>query len=177
MRSKLIDFQNETGNLFNLEQSPSESTSFRLALKDKKEFPDIITAGTKETPYYTNSTQLPVNYTDDIFEAIKLQDDITSMYNGGSSCHIFVGERVSDIESVKALVKKIFTKFKMPYISLTPTFSICSEHGYLNGEQPRCPHCDKETEIFSRVVGYIRPVKQFNEGKKIEYSQRKLYKL
>jgi len=177
MRDKLISFQEETGSLFNLEQSPCESTSFRLALKDKEEFPNIITAGTEETPYYTNSTQLPVNYTDDVFEAMTVQDKITTLFTGGSVIHIYVGERLSDIESVKALIKKIFTKFKMPYISLTPSFSICSEHGYLDGEQPICPQCNKETEIFSRVCGYLRPVKQFNRGKKTEFKERIKYKL
>jgi len=175
MREKLVTYQKETDNFFNLESSPSEGTSFRLALKDKKDYPDIITAGDSETPYYTNSTQLPVDYTDDVFEAIKLQDEITSLYTGGSVHHIYVGERLSDIESVKSLIKKVFTKFKMPYISLTPTFSICSEHGYLNGEQEICPQCGNETEIFSRVVGYIRPIKQFNKGKRKEYSERKKY--
>ena len=153
------------------------NTSYRMALKDKKEFPDIITAGIPETPFYTNSTQLPVNYTDDVFEALKLQDGITPLFSGGSVHHIFVGERLSDIESVKSLIKTIFTKFRVPYISLTPTFSICEEHGYINGEVDKCPQCDKEVLTFSRIVGYLRPVKQFNEGKKIEYSQRKLYKL
>lgn len=177
MRETLITYQKETENLYNLEQTPAESTAYRLALNDKEKYPNIITSGSKETPYYTNSTQLPVNYTDDVFEAMKLQEEITSLYTGGSVIHIYVGERLSDIESVKSLIKKVFTKFKMPYISLTPTFSICSEHGYLNGEPEKCPQCGGNILTFSRVVGYLRPVQQFNIGKKVEYSQRKLYKL
>jgi len=177
MRNKLVNYQEETGNFYNLEATPAESTAHRLALKDKKYFSDIITAGTEETPYYTNSTQLPVNYTEDVFEAIQLQDKITSLYTGGSVHHIFVGERLSDIGSVKSLIKKIFTKFKMPYISITPTFSICSEHGYLNGEQEKCPQCGREVLTFTRVVGYLRPIKQFNKGKQEEYKDRKEYKI
>jgi len=177
MRKKLVEYQKETENLFNLEATPAESTAHRLALKDKKEFPDIITMGTKETPYYTNSIQLPVNYTDDVFEALKLQDDLQCMINGGTVNHIYVGERISDIETLKSLIKKVFTKFRLPYISITPTFSICSEHGYLNGEQLQCPQCGKDTLQFSRVVGYLRPVQQFNNGKKQEFKERKLYKL
>ena len=177
MRNKLLEYQKETGDLFNLEQSPCESTSYRMALKDKKEFPDIITAGTEETPFYTNSTQLPVNYTDDVFEALKLQDETISLYSGGCVSHIFLGERLPDIESVKSLIKKVFTKFKVPYISITPTFSICDEHGYISGEKDTCPQCGKEVLTFSRIVGYLRPVKQFNKGKREEYKERKLYKI
>jgi ribonucleoside-triphosphate reductase len=177
MRDKLISFQEETGNLFNLEATPAESTAHRLAEKDKKEFPDIITAGTEETPYYTNSIQLPVNYTDDIFEVLKLQDEVQCKLNGGTVVHLYIGEKISDIESLKSLIKKVFTKFKLPYISITPTFSICSEHGYLDGEQFTCPTCNKECEVFTRVCGYLRPVKQFNKGKREEYKERKLYKI
>jgi len=139
MREKLIKYQEETGNLYNLEATPAEGASYRLALKDKEKYPEIITAGSKEVPFYTNSAQLPVNYTDDIFEALKLQDEIQCKYTGGTVQHIFLGERISDVEMAKSLVKKVFENFKLPYISLTPTFSICPTHGYLSGEHFLCP--------------------------------------
>jgi len=179
MREKLVKYQKETGNIYNLEQTPAESTAYRLALKDKTRYPDIITAGTKKAPYYTNSTQLPVNYTDDIFEALKLQDELTCKYTGGSVFHIFLGERVSDIQTVKSLVKKIFENFKLPYVTLTPTFSICPSHGYLEGEHFECPKCTikQPCEVYSRVVGYYRPVQQFNIGKVQEFHERKTFKI
>jgi ribonucleoside-triphosphate reductase len=179
MRKKLVKYQEETGNIYNLEQTPAESTSYRLALKDKEKYPNIITAGTKKVPYYTNSSQLPVNYTDDIFEALKLQDELTCKYNGGSVLHLFLGERVSDIQTVKNLVKKIFENFELPYITLTPTFSICPSHGYLEGEHFECPKCTikQPCEVYSRVVGYIRPVNQYNIGKQQEFKERKTFKI
>ena len=178
MREKLIKYQEETGNLYNLEASPAEGTSYRLALKDREEYPDIITSGTKKVPYYTNSTQLPVNYTDDIFEALKLQDGLQCKYTGGTVSHIFLGEEISDINMSKKLIKKIFEKFNLPYISLTPTFSICPIHGYLSGKHWTCPKCTVEQpcEVYSRVMGYYRPIKQFNEGKKQEFKERKTFK-
>ncbi len=179
MREKLVKYQKETGNIYNLEQTPAESTAYRLALKDKEKYPDIITAGTKKTPFYTNSSQLPVNFTDDAFEALKLQDEIQCKYTGGSVLHLFLGERVSDIKTVKNLIKKIFEKFHLPYITLTPTFSICPSHGYLSGEHFECPKCaiKQPCEVYTRVVGYLRPIQQFNIGKQCEYSQRKTFKL
>jgi len=179
MREKLVNYQKETGNLYNLEQTPAESTAYRLALKDREKYPDIITAGTKETPYYTNSTQLPVNYTDDVFEALKLQDEIQCRYTGGSVLHLFLGERIHDIESSKRLIRKVFESFSLPYITLTPTFSICPVHGYIAGEHFFCPHCviKQPCEVYSRVVGYIRPLVQFNAGKLSEWKDRRVFKL
>jgi len=179
MREKLVKYQKETGNLYNLEQTPAESTAYRLALKDKRKYPDTITAGTKEIPYYTNSTQLSVNYTDDVFEALKLQDEIQCRYTGGSVLHLFLGERIPDTESTKRLIRKVFENFNLPYVTLTPTFSICPVHGYIAGEHFSCPHCviKQPCEVYSRVVGYLRPVKQWNKGKKQEFKQRKEFKL
>ena len=178
MRDKLVKYQTETGNLYNLEATPAEGTSYRLALKDKEKYPDIVTAGKKE-PYYTNSTQLPVNYTDDIFEALKLQDEIQCKYTGGTVLHLFLGERVSDIQTVKNLIKKVFENFRLPYITLTPTFSICPSHGYLSGEHFYCPQCaiKQPCEVYSRVVGYLRPVQQWHLGKQEEFRQRKEFKI
>lgn len=179
MRARMLEYQKETGNIYNLEATPGESTSYRLCLKDKAKYPDIAAAGTKKNPYYTNSSQLPVNYTDDVFEALKLQDDIQCRYNGGTVQHLFLGERLSDTKSVKALVKKVFEKFKLPYITLTPTFSICPTHGYIEGEHFKCPKCtiEQPCEVYTRVVGYLRPVGQFNLGKQQEYKDRKEYKV
>ena len=178
MRDKLVKYQTDTGNLYNLEATPAEGTSYRLALKDKEKYPDIVTAGKKE-PYYTNSTQLPVNYTDDIFEALKLQDEIQCKYTGGTVLHLFLGERVSDIQTVKSLIKRVFENFHLPYITLTPTFSICPNHGYLDGEHFECPKCTikQPCEVYSRVVGYLRPVQQWHLGKQEEFRQRKEFKI
>ncbi|UMX47692.1 MAG: ribonucleoside triphosphate reductase [Candidatus Nealsonbacteria bacterium DGGOD1a] len=179
MRARMVEYQKETNNIYNLEATPGESTAYRLCLKDKAKYPDIAAAGTKKSPYYTNSSQLPVNFTDDVFEALKLQDDIQCRYNGGTVQHLFLGERLSDIQSVKSLVKKIFTKFRLPYITLTPTFSICPTHGYIEGEHFTCPKCtiEQPCEVYTRVVGYLRPVGQFNLGKQQEYKDRKEYKV
>jgi ribonucleoside-triphosphate reductase len=179
MRKRLVKYQKDTGNLYNLEQTPAEGTSFRLSLQDKKIYPDIITAGTKKVPYYTNSTQLPVNFTDDIFEALKLQDEIQCKYTGGSVLHLFLGERVCDIETAKKLIKKVFEQFHLPYTTLTPTFSICPVHGYLSGKHFECPKCTvkQPCEVYSRVVGYIRPVGQYHIGKQREFSERKTFKI
>jgi len=179
MRERLVKYQKETGNIYNLEATPAESTAYRLAQKDKERYPDIITAGTKKVPYYTNSTQLPVNYTDDIFEALKLQDEIQCKYSGGTVLHLFLGERVSDVQTVKSLIKKIFENFKLPYITSTPTFSICPSHGYLEGEHFYCPKCTikQPCEVYSRIVGYIRLVSQWNVGKQQEFKERKVFKI
>ncbi|GAI50552.1 unnamed protein product, partial [marine sediment metagenome] len=179
MRERLIKYQKETGNLYNLEATPGEGTSYRQAKIDKEKYPDIITAGTKETPYYTNSSMLPVNYTDDIFEALKLQDDLQCKYTGGTVLHLFLGERISDIATVKRLTKKIFEKFHLPYITFTPTFSICPVHGYLTGEHWTCPKCTikQPCEVYSRIVGYLRPLSQWHKGKQQEYQERKEFKI
>ena len=179
MRERLVKYQKDTKNLYNLEASPAEGTSYRLAENDKRKYSDIITSGTKKVPYYTNSTQLPVDYTDDIFEALKLQDAIQSKYTGGVVMHLFLGERISDIETIKNLLKKIFEKFSLPYLTFTPTFSICPNHGYISGEHFICPKClvKQPCEVYSRVVGYIQPVQQWNVGKREEFKERKIFKL
>ncbi|MHB1314642.1 MAG: ribonucleoside triphosphate reductase [Christensenellales bacterium] len=174
MRKVIVDIQNETGHYYNLEATPAEGTSYRLAKHDKERYPDIITAGDK-VPYYTNSSQLPVGYTDDIFETLDLQDELQSLYTGGTVLHLYLGEEIKDTNSVKRLIKKAFTQYKLPYISLTPTFSICNDHGYIAGEHYTCPQCGAPAEVWSRVVGYLRPVQNFNTGKREEYEQRKKY--
>jgi len=176
LRELLVELQKETGNYYNLEATPAEGTSYRLAKLDKSKYPDIITAS-EETPYYTNSTQIPVGYTDDIFEVVALQDELQSLYTGGTVLHLYLGEQIEDTEVCKNLIKKIFIQSKMPYISITPTFSICPQHGYLTGEQFECPHCGSETEVWSRVTGYLRPIQNYNPGKKQEYMDRKKFKI
>lgn len=178
MTDVIIDYKKETGNNYNLEASPAEGASYRLAKKDKENYPDIIVANEKEykkgaKPFYTNSTQLPVNFTDDIFEALNLQDELQAKYTGGTVIHIFAGERIYDLDVMKNLVKKICTNYKLPYFTFTPIFSICKTHGYIAGEHFKCPKCNEETEVFSRVVGYIRPIKQWNDGKMEEFKTRK----
>lgn len=181
MRDKLVEFQEETGNIYNLEATPGEGTSYRLARIDKNRYPDIICANETDyrernaEPFYTNSTQLPVNYTDDIFYALDLQDEIQTMYTGGTVLHIFVGERIDNSESVKNLIRKICESYRLPYITITPTFSVCPNHGYIGGEHSLCPYCGEETEVYSRVVGYLRPVKQWNKGKREEFKLRKTF--
>jgi len=176
LRSLLVKYQEETGQLFNLEATPAEGTSYRLALLDRELYPDIITAG-KSEPYYTNSTQLPVGCTEDIFEALELQDELQTKYTGGTVFHIYLSERVENVEALKKLIRRIFSHFRLPYISVTPTFSVCSTHKYLPGEQPVCPYCGSETEVWSRVVGYYRPVQNWNKGKKEEYKQRRTFSI
>ena len=174
MRDIIKEIQDTTGHYFNLEATPAEGTSYRLAKKDKERYFDIITAGGK-VPYYTNSTQLPVSYTDDIFETLDLQDELQSLYTGGTVLHFYLGEEIRDIHTAKRFIQKVFTNYKLPYISLTPTFSICNDHGYISGEHYTCPECGAPTEVWSRVVGYLRPVQNFNTGKREEYTQRKKY--
>jgi len=176
MRERIIKYQEETGILYNLEATPAEGTSYRLARKDKQMFPDIITSG-KDEPFYTNSTQLPVDYTDDIFETLELQDELQSLYTGGTVQHLYLGESIEDVNVCKNLIRKVFTNYKMPYISITPTFSICKDHGYIKGEHFKCPECGNDTEVWSRVTGYLRPVANYNIGKKEEYFNRKKFKL
>jgi ribonucleoside-triphosphate reductase len=185
MRDKLQEFQDETGHIYNLEATPAEGTTYRLAMLDKKEYPDIIVANelqvkeNEAAPYYTNSTQLPVGFTDDIFEALELQDNLQTKYTGGTVFHTFVGENKLPAESVKKLAKTICENFKLPYFTLSPTFSICPEHGYIYGEHKTCPKCESEgksnvCEVYSRIVGYLRPIDQWNDGKRAEYHDRKL---
>ncbi|MDD5017336.1 MAG: ribonucleoside triphosphate reductase [Eubacteriales bacterium] len=171
LRELMQEFQKETGQYYNLEATPAEGTSYRLAKLDKEKYLDIISSGVN-VPYYTNSSQLPVKFTDDIMKMIELQDELQSLYTGGTVQHLYLGEKIDDIETAKRIIQKIFTKYKMPYISLTPTFSVCDEHGYITGEQFFCPECGAKTEVWSRVVGYLRPVQNFNEGKKEEYIER-----
>jgi len=182
IRHIIAEIQGETGEMLNLEATPAEGTSYRLAMIDKEKFPEIICANEEDcrkgaAPFYTNSTQLPVNYTDDIFETLKLQDDLQAKYTGGTVLHIYLGERVNDIEALKGLIRKIVTGFRLPYFTLTPTFSVCPSHGYLNGKQEKCSVCNGDTEIYSRVVGYLRPIKQWNRGKQAEFGMRKTFKL
>lgn len=174
MRDVLKDIQEETGHYYNLEATPAEGTAYRLAKRDKDAFADIITSGTT-IPYYTNSSQLPVGYTSDIFETLELQDELQSLYTGGTVLHLYLGERIKDTQTTKRLLQKIFQKYRLPYVSITPTFSVCSEHGYISGEHFHCPTCQKPTEVYTRVVGYLRPVQNFNKGKKAEYYDRVKY--
>ncbi|MGE5556991.1 MAG: ribonucleoside triphosphate reductase [Bacillota bacterium] len=176
LRDLLKGFQAETGHFYNLEATPSEGSSYRLARMDKQKYPDIITAG-GDVPYYTNSTQLPVGFSEDIFEVLDLQDELQTLYTGGTVLHLYLGESIEDIQSCKWLIQKIFNSYRLPYISVTPTFSICSNHGYLKGEIFACPECGCKTEVWSRVTGYLRPVENYNEGKKQEYFERKKFVL
>ncbi|WP_053955526.1 ribonucleoside triphosphate reductase [Inediibacterium massiliense] len=165
-------FQEETGSLWNLEASPAEGASYRFARIDKKMYPNICTQGEDE-PYYTNSTQLPVNYTNDVFEAIELQEKLQSLYTGGTVFHGFIGEEIDSIETCKLLLKKVMENSSIPYVTITPTFSICEDHGYISGEHFNCPHCGKESEVWTRVVGFHRPVQSWNKGKQEEFKDRK----
>jgi len=175
MREKLIQYQEETGNFYNLEATPAEGTSYRFAKIDKQHFPDIITQGNEE-PYYTNSTWLPVGFTESITYLLDHQDDLQDKYTGGTVQHIFLGES-PDPEKLGNFIMSVFTKYKLPYISITPTFSICEEHGYITGEHFKCPTCGKDAEVYSRIVGYLRPVNYWNKGKKEEFKDRKYIKL
>mgnify|MGYP002536638540 FL=1 len=183
MRARIVEYQQETGNNYNLEATPAEGTSYRLAKLDKKNLIDIKCANEEEyysvnaEPYYSNSTQLPVNYTDDIFELLDHQDDLQTKYTGGTVVHIFAGERISDISTMKNLVKKVCENYHLPYFTFSPTFSICPNHGYVKGEHQTCPDCGEECEIYSRIVGYIRPVNQWNKGKKAEFKNRKTFNM
>jgi len=185
MREKLVIFQEETGNNYNLEATPAEGTSYRLARIDAEKFPEIVTgsgpasagAATGNRPFYTNSSQLPVQYSDDIFEVLDLQDELQTRYTGGTVVHLFVGEEIVDPGNVKKLVKLICERYHLPYFTVTPTFSVCPTHGYLSGRQETCPRCGAAAEVYSRVVGYLRPVNQWNEGKVEEFKVRRTFKL
>jgi ribonucleoside-triphosphate reductase len=176
MNERLVAFQEETGHLYNLEASPAEGTAHRFALLDRDQYPGTIMQGV-DRPYYTNSTQLPVGHTEDLFEALDHQDALQTRYTGGTVFHAFLPEMVTDIESVKSLLKKVMYHYELPYFTLTPTFSICEDHKYLKGEVPECPHCGKKTEVWTRVVGYHRPVENFNDGKQSEYDDRKTFQV
>jgi ribonucleoside-triphosphate reductase (formate) len=178
LRNRITEAQERSGDLFNLEATPAEGTSFRLAMLDKKRYADILCANEEQVkkgaaPYYTNSTQLPVNYTDDIFETLELQDKLQTKYTGGTVLHIFLGEQICDTETVKQFIRKVACNYRLPYFTLSPTFSVCPSHGYISGENATCPICRQETEVYSRVVGYLRPVKQWNDGKQSEFVMRK----
>lgn len=182
IRKQIEKIQEETGEIFNLEATPAEGTTFRFASMDKAKYENILCANEAEykegkSPFYTNSTHLPVNYTDDLYEALELQDRLQTKYTGGTVQHLFLGEEVTDIEVVKNLVSKVSNSFKLPYFTLTPTFSICPSHGYIAGEHATCDTCHADTEVYSRVVGYLRPVGQWNSGKQTEFCMRKTYKV
>jgi ribonucleoside-triphosphate reductase len=176
MRERLSDYQEMYGDLYNLEATPAESTSYRLAKHDKKRFADIIAAaGDCGTPYYTNSSHLPVGYTDDIFAALDIQDELQTLYTSGTVFHAFLGEKMPDWQSAAALVRKIAENYKLPYYTLSPTYSVCRNHGYIAGEAFKCPSCDEKTEVYSRITGYYRPVQNWNDGKAQEYKDRRNY--
>ncbi|MBT3277770.1 MAG: ribonucleoside triphosphate reductase [Phycisphaerales bacterium] len=175
MREVLSVIQDETGHVYNLEATPAEGTSHRIARLDKMRYPDIIQAGTGEVPYYTNSSQMPVSHTEDIFEVMENQDELQSLYTGGTVQHLYLGQKIEDPEVCKRLIQSIFSKYSMPYISITPTFSICEDHGYIGGEHFECPECQGVTEVWSRVTGYLRPVENYNTGKRAEYFDRQKY--
>ncbi|MGE4265418.1 MAG: ribonucleoside triphosphate reductase [Desulfovibrio sp.] len=177
VRARMTEFQEETGHLYNLEATPAEGTTYRFAKEDRKRFPDILQAGTDEQPYYTNSSQLPVGFTDDPFEALSRQEELQRKYTGGTVLHLYMGERVSDARACRELVRRALTRFALPYITITPTFSVCPSHGYLEGEHKSCPTCagegrEQACEIWTRVMGYYRPRSAFNIGKKGEYDER-----
>ena len=176
MRTRLSDYQEKYGDLYNLEATPAESTSYRLAKHDKERYPDIITAHMGGTPYYTNSSHLPVGFTDDIFTALDIQDELQTLYTSGTVFHAFLGERLTDWRAAAALVRKIAENYRLPYYTMSPTYSICKDHGYITGEVWKCPICGAETEVYSRITGYYRPVKNWNPGKLQEFEDRNTYK-
>jgi ribonucleoside-triphosphate reductase len=177
MRDRLVAFQEETGNMYNLEATPAEGTTYRLARLDRRKYPDIVSANMRADqpeakPFYSNSTQLPVHYTNDIWQVLELQDDLQAKYTGGTVLHINLGEAAPDPEAVKRFVRKVCTNYRLPYFTISPVFSICPRHGYLRGQPRQCPRCQSKTEVYARVVGYLRPVDQWNEGKRAEFEQR-----
>ncbi|EEH64543.1 anaerobic ribonucleoside-triphosphate reductase [Gleimia coleocanis DSM 15436] len=180
IRERMVELQEATGNLYNLEATPAEGTTYRFAKEDTKRYPGIIQAGTPEAPYYTNSSQLPVGFTDDPFEALERQEELQGKYTGGTVLHLYMGQQISSSAVCKTLVRRALTNFKIPYITITPVFSICSSHGYIPGEHAQCPQCASrgivtECEIWTRVMGYFRPLKSFNIGKKSEFAERQLF--
>ena len=177
MRERLSDYQEQYGDLYNLEATPAESTTYRFALHDKEQFPDIITANMDGKPYYTNSSHLPVGYTEDIFSALDIQDDLQTLYTSGTVFHAFLGEKLPDWKAAANLVRKIAENYKLPYYTMSPTYSVCKDHGYLTGEQFTCPICGNKTEVYSRITGYYRPVQNWNDGKAQEYKDRMVYNI
>ena len=177
MRERLSDYQELYGDLYNLEATPAESTAYRFAKHDKHDFPDIVTANMNGTPYYTNSSHLPVGFTEDVFSALDIQDELQTLYTSGTVFHAFLGEKLPSWKSAAALVRKIAENYKLPYYTLSPTYSVCQEHGYLTGEQATCPVCGKPTEVYSRITGYYRPLQNWNDGKAQEYHDRKTYQV
>ena len=177
MRERLSDYQESYGDLYNLEATPAESTTYRFAKHDKKQYPDIITANENGTPYYTNSSHLPVGYTEDIFSALEIQDELQTRYTSGTVFHAFLGEKLPDWKAAAALVRKIAENHKLPYYTMSPTYSVCADHGYITGEAYTCPICGKKTEVYSRITGYYRPVQNWNDGKSQEFKDRKVYKV
>ena len=175
MRERLSDYQEEYGDLYNLEATPAESTTYRFAKHDKEQFPDIITANEHGTPYYTNSSHLPVGYTEDIFSALDVQDELQTLYTSGTVFHAFLGEKLPSWQAAAALVRKIAENYKLPYYTMSPTYSVCKNHGYLTGEQFTCPICGERAEVYSRITGYYRPVQNWNDGKAQEFKDRKVY--
>ena len=175
MRERLSDYQEQYGDLYNLEATPAESTTYRFAKHDKEEFPDIVTANMNGTPYYTNSSHLPVGYTEDVFSALDIQDDLQTLYTSGTVFHAFLGEKLPDWKAAANLVRKIAENYKLPYYTMSPTYSVCRDHGYLTGEQYACPICGQKTEVYSRITGYYRPVQNWNDGKAQEFKDRRVY--
>ena len=175
MRDRLSDYQEQYGDLYNLEATPAESTTYRFAKHDKKQFPDIITANENGTPYYTNSSHLPVGYTEDVFTALDVQDELQTLYTSGTVFHTFLGEKLPDWKAAANLVRKIAENYRLPYYTMSPTYSVCKEHGYINGEVPVCPKCAQQTEVYSRITGYYRPIQHWNDGKAQEFIDRKVY--
>lgn len=173
-RDRMVELQESTGHMFNLEATPAEGTTYRFAREDRKRYPNILQAGTKEQPYYTNSSQHPVGFSDDPFEVLEEQEELQGKYTGGTVLHLYMGEKMGSGESAKQMIRRSLTAFKVPYLTITPTFSICPVHGYLDGEHFICPECqgEQECEVWTRVMGYFRPVKSFNTGKKGEYAER-----
>ncbi len=177
MRERLRDYQAEYGDLYNLEATPAESTTYRFAKHDKELYPDIITANMNGTPYYTNSSHLPVGYTEDVFSALDIQDELQTLYTSGTVFHAFLGEKLPDWKAAANLVRKIAENYKLPYYTMSPTYSVCKDHGYLVGEQYTCPHCGQKTEVYSRITGYYRPVQNWNDGKVQEFKDRRVYNI
>ncbi len=177
MRERLSDYQEQYGDLYNLEATPAESTTYRFAKHDKEEFPDIITANENGTPYYTNSSHLPVGYTEDVFSALDIQDDLQTLYTSGTVFHAFLGEKLPDWKAAATLVRKIAENYKLPYYTMSPTYSVCKDHGYITGEHFTCPICGQKTEVYSRITGYYRPVQNWNDGKAQEFKDRKVYNI
>ena len=177
MRNRLSDYQEQYGDLYNLEATPAESTTYRFAKHDKEQFSDIITANENGTPYYTNSSHLPVGYTEDVFSALDIQNELQILYTSGTVFHAFLGEKLPDWKAAENLVRKIAENYKLPYYTISPTYSICKDHGYLTVEVYICPECGEATEVYSRITGYYRPIKNWNDGKAQEFKDRKVYDL